>query len=168
MHKVFKGAISHAICSGISIFFNLPQMVANMLGIVLDNDQYLGISLILGGIVAWGGVYIYQHFFCIENFVATNDQKLQLKQDVNALLELLLSYKSWNMIQDETCEKYNRFQSSISFANNKKTKQVFRDVENAFGVMIDHKRQNVPVGNDDVKKARDRLEKTCFRFLKLI
>ena len=59
MEKVFKAIVTHAFCSGISIFFELPQKMAAMLDIALNDINAVAVSLILGGIVGWTLILIW-------------------------------------------------------------------------------------------------------------
>jgi len=63
MWFILRGIIGNAICGGISLYLGLPKKVADMIDVVLTDEQSLGLSLVIGAIIAWPIVYFLENGF---------------------------------------------------------------------------------------------------------
>jgi|GEM_PF-2672472 len=94
------------------------------------------------------------------------EQLNELKQIIISITEDLMSYKIWDAIQENVLTRHASFQSKISLINNKKSLQKLRDLDNAFQIMIDLKRERTRFGSDEFIQARDRLDKASIAVIK--
>lgn len=106
MKFFLKGLFSHAIVSGTSMFFGLPEKVAKILDIALTDNDALGIAFVIGGVIGWAFIYLCQFRyggpFLASRYISLNDASQQVHnareknfQDKNTIPRKTHLYGMW-------------------------------------------------------------------------
>jgi len=94
------------------------------------------------------------------------NKKIDMNENILSITEDLISYKTWDAIQENVLTRYASFQSQIPLVDNEKSLQKIRDIDNAFQIMIDLKRDKIKSGQDEYIDARNNLIKLTDKFYK--
>ena len=101
--NITKATCFAAIGGGIDLSFGLSKKVGEMLNIVINDINWIGVSLIVGGTIGLFFFYLWQKYQN-RGFDATKEEKRGLKRAINKLLETLGSYRSFDHLIDEVLE----------------------------------------------------------------